>query len=173
MKAIQKGFTLIELMIVVAIIAILAAIALPAYQDYTVRSKVSEALTTASSPKSLVSEAFESDGVDGVAAVANEFNNVRPQAEKSTKYVDNLEIDDATGAITVTLSQHSGFPTTVRGTQLTLTPNVQQALIADGVEGAIDWACATSTNNAATTRGLQVTTPNNPLPSKYASSECR
>ena len=64
MKAqMQKGFTLIELMIVVAIIGILAAIALPAYQDYTARAKVSEALVAASSPKSLISEAFQSDKI--------------------------------------------------------------------------------------------------------------
>lgn len=173
MKAIQKGFTLIELMIVVAIIAILAAIALPAYQDYTVRSKVSEALTTASSPKSLVSEAFESDGLQGVGAAANEFNT-RSSATKATKYVNNLTIDPANGVITVTMSDHSGFPSNVRGSHLTLTPNVQNAVLASGVEGAIDWACASATNTTATARGLTAIAPAAPaLPAKYAASECR
>jgi type IV pilus assembly protein PilA len=62
MKAIQKGFTLIELMIVVAIIGILAAIALPAYQDYTVRSKVSELLLAASAARTSITEAAQNLG---------------------------------------------------------------------------------------------------------------
>ena len=72
MKSTQQGFTLIELMIVVAIIGILAAIALPAYQDYTVRAKISEAIVAGSAFKDLLSEAFQSDGVavHGRAATA-------------------------------------------------------------------------------------------------------
>ena len=62
MNAIQKGFTLIELMIVVAIIGILAAIALPAYQDYTIRSKVTEGLSLAAAAKLAVAETYASNG---------------------------------------------------------------------------------------------------------------
>ena len=62
MKRVQQGFTLIELMIVVAIIGILAAIALPAYQDYTIRAKVSEVVLAASNPKTNVAELFQSKG---------------------------------------------------------------------------------------------------------------
>ena len=70
MKSFQKGFTLIELMIVVAIIGILAAIAIPAYQDYTVRSKVTEGLSLAASAKTTVAEGFASGGMAGLASAA-------------------------------------------------------------------------------------------------------
>ena len=174
MKAqLQKGFTLIELMIVVAIIGILAAVALPAYQDYTVRSKVSEMVIAASSPKSLISEAFQSDGLDGVIAAATEYN-LRAVTEKQSKYVADIEIDDTNGAITVTSASttQAGLPTDAAGMTLVFTPNVQGAVIAAGVTGAIDWACASTTNTTATSRGL-VSAARGTLPAKYAPSECR
>ena len=174
MKKFQKGFTLIELMIVVAIIGILAAIAIPAYQDYTVRSKVSELIIGASSPKSLISEAFQSDGVAGVSAAATEYNG-RSVAEKQSKYVADIQIDTATGAITVTSasSAQAGLPTSASGKTLVFTPNVQKALIAAGVTGAIDWACASETKTTATTRGLVTATTLGTMPAKYVPSECR
>ena len=68
MKSFQKGFTLIELMIVVAIIGILAAVALPAYQDYTVRAKVSELMLAASGQRTAISEKFQSDPANTACA---------------------------------------------------------------------------------------------------------
>ena len=172
----QKGFTLIELMIVVAIIGILAAVALPAYQDYTVRSKVSEVLIAASSPKSLISEAFQSDSLAGVTAAATEYN-ARPAGEKTSKFVGGITIDTATGDITVTTAAAatSGLPTDAAGTNVVFRPNVNNVALAAGATGAIDWACTSSTNTTSTARGLgnNAVAPATPLPAKYAPSECR
>ncbi|WP_425879400.1 pilin [Acinetobacter sp. TWP2-2-3] len=126
MNTVQKGFTLIELMIVVAIIGILAAIAIPAYQDYTVRARVSEGMTAASAVKATVSENISNNG--GALAANNclGFTDV----STATANVASVTCTPATGVITVTMTNKA------KAAAFTLTPTAS----ANGVT----WKCAKS-----------------------------
>src|SRR5664279_5288657 len=97
MKNIQKGFTLIELMIVIAIIGILAAVALPAYQDYTIRAKVTEVMLAADGCKTAVSEFLQSNNSFPADA------NAAGCGTTATKYSTGLTVSATTAAITVTV----------------------------------------------------------------------
>lgn len=146
MKRAQQGFTLIELMIVVAIIGILAAVAIPAYQDYTVRAKVTEGLSLASSAKTGVSEYWASEG--GLPST-NASVGLPTSTSINGNSVRSVAVG-ASGVITVTMAG-TGLPTNVAGDTLTLTP--------DTASGRIKWACGSGSSGGIET--------------KYLPSECR
>ena len=136
-RSIQKGFTLIELMIVVAIIGILAAVALPAYQDYTVRSKLSEAVIAGSAFKGMMSEAFQTDSIAGLNAAAATIN-AKPAAEKSSKFVSDVTVAAATPwpvSVTVLATAGNGIPTGVNNQTIVFSPNVGGVVPAGDLAG--------------------------------------
>ncbi len=173
-KQMQKGFTLIELMIVIAIIGILAAIAIPAYQDYTVRAKVTELISVADAAKTGVAEAWTSDGLSGVTNFATSFNAAQTATPSTSKYVAGVSINGTTGAITVLSSSAAGagLPTDAQGMTIVLQPNVQQAALTAGASGPIDWACASVSSATAAANGLAGITLGT-MPAKYVPSQCK
>jgi type IV pilus assembly protein PilA len=114
MRTLQKGFTLIELMIVVAIIGILAAVALPAYQDYTVRAKMSELILAMSACRTSITEVYQSGGTP---PAANGWG-CEVSAGQGTKYVQAIETS-VNGAVTATVQSISA---SVNGSLVTLIP---------------------------------------------------
>ena len=136
MKRLQQGFTLIELMIVVAIIGILAAVALPAYQDYTIRAKMSEVLLAMSACRTSITEVYQTGGTPPGGS------NWGCEAAGSSKYVASIATDD-NGKVTATVT---GINAAVDGGVVTLVP-----LVVDGNtpanatnnmgQGLFGWRC--------------------------------
>ena len=141
MKRLQQGFTLIELMIVVAIIGILAAVALPAYQDYTIRAKMSEVLLAMSSCRTSITEVYQTGGTPPGGS------NWGCEASSLSKYVGAIATDD-NGKVTATVT---GISNLVDGSVVTLAPLVVDsttlATTANMGEGLFGWRCGSTVDS--------------------------
>jgi type IV pilus assembly protein PilA len=126
----QQGFTLIELMIVVAIIGILAAIAIPAYQDYTIRAQVSEGLNLAGGAKAAVTEFFQDRGT---MPASNTEAGLEAAVNIMGKYVSSVTVSAGVISVTYGVDAHQ----TITGDHLELTPDTTAA-------GSVQWVCASA-----------------------------
>ncbi|HEZ0025168.1 TPA: pilin, partial [Neisseria meningitidis] len=166
MNTLQKGFTLIELMIVIAIVGILAAVALPAYQDYTARAQVSEAILLAEGQKSAVTEYYLNHGIwpggNNSAGVASTATDIKG------KYVQKVEVKN--GVVTATMAS-SNVNNEIKGKKLSLWAKRQ--------DGSVKWFCGqpvtrTDTATGAGANADDVTkTGTDKIDTKHLPSTCR
>ena len=157
MKAIQKGFSLIELMIVIAIVGILAVIALPAYQDYTARAQVSEAILLMEGQKSAVVEYYADKGK---WPKSNEEAGIADKSIIKGKYVAQVEVG-GDGVITATM-KNADVNSEIKGKTVSLTPHATTATASATpgatasatANGSFTWTCKSGTTNGVATKFL-------------------
>ncbi|HGL9149349.1 TPA: pilin [Neisseria gonorrhoeae] len=159
MNTLQKGFTLIELMIVIAIVGILAAVALPAYQDYTARAQVSEAILLAEGQKSAVTEYYLNHGIwpkDNTSA------GVASPGEIKGKYVKEVKVEN--GVVTATMNS-SNVNKEIQGKKLSLWAKRQ--------DGSVKWFCGQPVKRNANADTVADDKGNEKIETKHLPSTCR
>ncbi|MHC5992544.1 pilin [Neisseria meningitidis] len=159
MNTLQKGFTLIELMIVIAIVGILAAVALPAYQDYTARAQVSEAILLAEGQKSAVTEYYLNHGE---WPANNSSAGVASSADIKGKYVQKVEVNN--GVITATMAS-SNVNNEIKGKKLSLWAKRQ--------DGSVKWFCGQPVTRDKAKDDVATGTDTDKIDTKHLPSTCR
>ena len=164
MKSMQKGFTLIELMIVVAIIGILAAIAIPAYQDYTIRSQVTEGLNLAGGVETAAAEYYANHGGWPTALQGTAAGDLGFTADPAGKYATDVTWTSAVGIVATFGGQANA---TINGNTLIIAP-------ATSANGDVVWVCGLAALPSGTTAasGYAIPTGTTLLP-KYLPSACK
>lgn len=183
MSRLQKGFTLIELMVVVAIIGVLSSVAMPAYQEYIVRARVTEGLSMAAEAKVMVAAEGFTNALD-LASVTAMWNARTAGLGAVSKYVTSVQLNadtPPTGVITVTLNAANVGGMDASSNTFVLSPYVRNggatavtlaAAQLSGNGGPIDWACTSASQATAISNGFLGAAAGT-VPAKFMPAQCR